>query len=309
MEHLNYKVEDGQQDIRIDVYLSNIMDELSRSHIQKLIKDDLVRVNNKSIKRNYKTKLDDEVQVTIPDLELVDIIAEDIPIEVVYEDDDLAIVNKPQGMVVHPSPGHNSGTLVNALMYRFADSLSGINGVKRPGIVHRIDKNTSGLLIICKNDLAHQSIAEQLKEHSITRKYNAVVYNNIKEDSGVVDEPIGRHNINRKKMAINYKNGKNAVTHFKVLERYGKYTLIEAQLETGRTHQIRVHLTHIGHPLLGDDVYGPKSPKKFSNLNGQMLHAKVIGFIHPSTGEYMEFESEWPTHFENVVKALRNQQV
>ena len=226
-----------------------------------------------------------------------------LPIDILYEDADVIVVNKPQGMVVHPAPGHTSGTLVNALMFHCGDELSGINGEKRPGIVHRIDKDTSGVLMVAKNDMAHQSLAAQLAEHSITRKYNAVVYNGFTEDEGTVDEPIGRNPQDRKKMAVTQKHSRHAVTHYRVIERMEKFTLIEAQLETGRTHQIRVHMTYIGHPLLGDMVYGPK--KQPIHLEGQALHARVLGFIHPRTGEYLEFEAPLPPYFEALLERLR----
>lgn len=288
---------------RIDKCISNYMSELSRSYIQKIIKDGLVFVNDKVIKANYKVKVDDIVRFTIPESVEPEIKAENIPLDIIYEDADFLIVNKPKNMVVHPAPGHYGGTLVNAIMYHCKEELSGINGVMRPGIVHRIDKDTTGSLIICKNDEAHNDISAQLKEHSITRKYRAIVHGCLKDDEGVIDAPIGRHPTDRKKMAINEKNGKRAVTHYKVLERFQKYTYIECQLETGRTHQIRVHMASIGHPLLGDEVYcGIKSP--FS-LEGQCLHAKTIGFIHPRTHEYVEFDAPLPAYFEELLKKLR----
>lgn len=291
---------------RIDRYLSEELGDMSRSYIQKLIKEGHVRINNRSCKANYKLRLNDNIQVTIPEPEVLNIEAENIPLDIVYDDEDIAIINKPQGMVVHPAPGHFSGTLVNALMYHFRDSLSGINGVKRPGIVHRIDKDTSGLIMICKNDQAHQHIADQLKDHSITRKYQALVYHNVKNDDGTITGNIGRHPVQRKKMAI-VANGKHAVTHYRVLERFNSYTLVECQLETGRTHQIRVHMTSIHHPLVGDDVYGPQSKTaKKLGVHGQLLHAKILGFVHPRTGEYMEFTSKLPEHFKKVLNKLSN---
>jgi 23S rRNA pseudouridine1911/1915/1917 synthase len=233
-----------------------------------------------------------------------DIMPQPIPLDIIYEDKDILIVNKPKNMVVHPAPGHYDGTLVNAIMYHCGSELSGINGVMRPGIVHRIDKDTTGSIVVCKNDESHKAIAELLKTHDITRKYRAIVYGNIKEDSGTVNAPIGRHPNDRKKMAINERNGKNAITHYKVLERFGNYTYIECQLETGRTHQIRVHMASIAHPLLGDDIYSShKSPFK---LEGQVLHAMTIGFIHPTTGEYVEFEAPLPEYFEKILSVLRN---
>lgn len=301
----DFKVDEESLGIRIDKYLSDQNPHLSRSRIQNLIKDGEIKVNGKSIKSNYKLQKGDYVEITIPDLVEPLIEAENIPLDILYEDKELLIVNKVKGMVVHPSAGHYSGTLVNALMYHCRNELSGINGVLRPGIVHRIDMDTTGALIVCKNDLAHQEIARQLKNHSITRKYRAIVYHNIKEDEGVIDAPIGRHPVHRKKMAVNDKSGKPAVTHYKVLERFGDYTYIECQLETGRTHQIRVHMSENAHPLLGDLVYGPDK-SKFS-LEGQVLHAMIIGFIHPRTHEYMEFEAPLPEYFENLLKKLRNQ--
>ena len=285
---------------RIDKCISNYLESLSRSYIQK---DGKAYVNDAVVKANYKVKVDDKVQFEIPDCEEPDIPPQDIPLDILYEDKDILIVNKPKDMVVHPAPGHYEGTLVNAIMFHCKDELSGINGVLRPGIVHRIDKDTTGSIIICKNDEAHRKIAQQLKEHSITRKYRAIVYGRIMEEEGTVNAPIGRHPTDRKKMAINEKNGKPAVTHYKVLERFDKYTYIECQLETGRTHQIRVHMTSIGHPLLGDEVYGnAKCPFK---LEGQTLHAMTIGFIHPTTGEYVEYEAPLPEYFEHLLQILR----
>jgi len=287
---------------RIDVYISSYKEELSRSQVQKLIESGLVTVNGKATKNNYKLRKGDILEIEIPDPEPLEIEPENIPLDIIYEDKDVVIVNKPQDMVVHPAPGHYSGTLVNALMFHCKDDLSGINGTMRPGIVHRIDKDTSGILMIAKSDAAHKSLAQQLAVHSITRKYYAVVCGNIKEDSGTVDKPIARHPKDRKKMAI-AEGGRHAVTHYKVLERFGKYTLVEAQLETGRTHQIRVHMASLGHPLLGDTVYGfEKQPYK---LLGQALHAKVLGFIHPTTEEYVEFESDLPEYFEKLLIKLR----
>lgn len=288
---------------RIDKCISNYLESLSRSYIQKIIKDGKAYVNDAVVKANYKVKVDDKVQFEIPDCEEPDIPPQDIPLDILYEDKDILIVNKPKDMVVHPAPGHYEGTLVNAIMFHCKDELSGINGVLRPGIVHRIDKDTTGSIIICKNDEAHRKIAQQLKEHSITRKYRAIVYGRIMEEEGTVNAPIGRHPTDRKKMAINEKNGKPAVTHYKVLERFDKYTYIECQLETGRTHQIRVHMTSIGHPLLGDEVYG--NAKCSFKLEGQTLHAMTIGFIHPTTGEYVEYEAPLPEYFEHLLQILR----
>lgn len=296
-------VEKERDNTRIDKFLNEQMADISRSYIQKLIKDDLVTVDLRPVKANYKVKEGDRVEVTLPEPVSLDIEPENIPLDIIYEDEDVLLVNKPKDMVVHPSAGHMDGTLVNALLYHCKDSLSSINGVMRPGIAHRIDKDTTGLLIICKNDKAHNCIAEQLKVHSITRRYHAIVWNNLSEDEGKIDAPIGRHPIDRKRMAVNYKNGKSAVTHYKVLERFGKYTYIECTLETGRTHQIRVHMTSIGHPLIGDTVYG--SDRQPFKTQGQVLHAKVFGFVHPTTGKYMEFETPLPEYFEAILEKLR----
>ena len=286
---------------RIDVYVSGKFENMSRSSVQKLISDGNITVNNKIVKSNYKVKLNDSILVLLPEPEILDIDAENIPIDIVYEDDDLAVVNKAQGMVVHPAPGHYSGTLVNGLMYHLKN-LSSINGVMRPGIVHRLDMNTSGLMLIAKNDKSHNFLAKCLKEHTINRIYYALVEGNIKEDSGKIDAPLGRSEKDRKKRTVTFKNSKKAVTNFWVLERYGKYTLVKLKLETGRTHQIRVHMKHICHPVVGDDVYGSKT-NKFS-LNGQLLHSKSVGFVHPTTGKYMEFESELPDYFQRVIKII-----
>ena len=242
--------------------------------------------------------------VIVPDPQLPDILPENIPLDILYEDSDVLVINKPKGMVVHPAAGHYTNTVVNAVMYHCQGNLSGINGVMRPGIVHRIDRDTTGAIVICKNDQAHQSLAQQLKEHSITRSYRAIVWNNLKEDEGTVDRPIGRHPVDRKKMAVNEKNGKTAVTHYRVLERFGRFTYIECRLETGRTHQIRVHMASIGHPLLGDEVYGPSGKQPF-RLQGQCLHAMTLGFLHPSTGEYVEFEAPLPEYFTQLLKNFR----
>lgn len=294
-----------QDDIntRIDIYLADEIEDCSRSFIQKLIDEKKVIVNQKLIKSNYKLKLNDIIDVEIPDPKNVEILPENILLDILYEDKEVIVINKPQNMVVHPAPGHYTGTLVNALLYHCSDELSGINGIMRPGIVHRIDKNTSGVIMIAKTNNAHQKLSFQLKEHSITRKYNAIVYNNVKNDYGTIDAPIGRNVIERKKMAVTNKNSKVAITHYKVIERFGKYTFIEVQLETGRTHQIRVHMSYIGHPLLGDDVYGPKNQK--FRLEGQVLHARVLGFIHPLTKEYIEFEAELPEYFKELLEKLR----
>lgn len=290
---------------RIDKCLSMLIDSLSRSYIQKIIKDEEVFVNNKPVKSNYKVKTDDEVAFELKESVEPDIEPENIALDILYEDEDVIVVNKPKGMVVHPACGHYSKTLVNALMYHCKDSLSGINGVMRPGIVHRIDMNTTGSIIACKNDFAHESIALQLKEHSIKRIYHAIVYGVINEDEAVIDKPIGRHPVERKKMAVNEKNGKRAVTHYRVLERFKGFTYIECQLKTGRTHQIRVHMASIGHPLLGDDVYGPS--KAAFKLEGQTLHAKILGFVHPRTGEYIETDAPLPEYFLQLLNKLPKQ--
>lgn len=289
--------------VRLDKFLAEKLPEFSRSYIQKLIQGGNVTVNQKTVKSNYKISSGEFVQIHVPEPEEPDILPEDIALDILYEDDDILIINKPKGMVVHPAPGHYSGTLVNAIMYHCKENLSGINGVLRPGIVHRIDMNTTGSLLICKNDRAHRILAEQLKEHSITRKYHAIVYGNFKEDEGTVNAPIGRHPTDRKKMSTKAPNGRRAITHYRVLERFGDFTYIECQLETGRTHQIRVHMASIGHAILGDDVYGPaKSPY---NLNGQTLHAKILGIRHPSTEEYMEFDAPLPEYFQELLERLR----
>ena len=296
-------VTDEDDLIRIDKFISEAGFELTRSRIQSLISDGNITVNDKVVKANYKVRENDHIKILIPDAVPVDIPAEDIPLDIVYEDNHILVVNKGKGMVVHPAPGHYTGTLVNALMYHCKDNLSGINGELRPGIVHRIDMDTTGLLVICKNDKAHNFIAEQLKEHSITRKYQAIVYNAFKDEEGTIEGNIGRHPNDRKKMTIT-PNGKEAVTHYKVLKNLGKYTLVECQLETGRTHQIRVHMASINHPLLGDEIYGPKTcPYK---LQGQVLHAKTLGFIHPETKEYIEFDSDLPEYFNKLIDNLSN---
>ncbi len=295
-------IEEADECDRLDRIIVKHFPEHTRSYIQQLINIGNVTVNDNIHKANYKCRKDDVVKITIPEPVSINIEAEDIPLNIVYEDEDILIVNKPKGMVVHPSSGHYKHTLVNALMYHCKGKLSGINGVMRPGIVHRIDQDTTGLLIICKNDSSHRFIAEQLKNHTITRRYCAIVHGNIKEDDGIIDAPIGRHPVERKKMAVNYKNGKPAITHYKVLMRFGQYTMVQCELETGRTHQIRVHMSSIHHPLLGDTVYGGKSSA--FHLQGQCLHAKVIGFIHPRSNEYMEFDSELPEYFKKLIKKL-----
>ena len=289
---------------RIDTFLSTNLEDLSRSYIQKLVKEKGILVNGNPVKANYKVNAGDEICVQIPEPEPLDILPEDIPLDILYEDDDILVVNKPKGMVVHPAPGHYSHTLVNAVLYHCGSRLSGINGVLRPGIVHRIDMDTTGSLLICKNDRAHQILADELKEHNITRRYHAVVYGNLKEDTGTVNAAIGRHPTDRKKMSTKAPNGRRAVTHYRVLERFGDYTYIECELETGRTHQIRVHMSSIGHPILGDSIYRPaKAPFK---LDGQTLHAKILGITHPSTGKYMEFDAPLPEYFTSLLDKLRN---
>lgn len=293
----------GEEILRIDRFLGSRLQQVSRSYLQKLVKDGAVLVNGKPVKSSYKVENGDRIRLEIPDAIEPEIEAEPMALDILYEDSDIILINKPKGMVVHPAAGHYSGTLVNGLMAHCKNELSGINGVMRPGIVHRIDMDTTGVLIACKNDKAHNAIAEQLKVHSITRKYYAIVHGVLKADTGTVNAPIGRHPVDRKKMSINEKNGKEAVTHYRVLQRFRRFTFVECQLETGRTHQIRVHMASIGHPLLGDQVYGPaKVP--FSGLQGQTLHAGVLGIIHPSTGEYMEFTAPLPAYFEAILKKL-----
>lgn len=299
-----FEVDSFYEEERLDKYLSLIFPEQSRSFFQKLIKDGQIRVNEKMEKANYRLKTQDLIEVSIPEAVETPILPENIPLDILYEDDDLLIVNKPKGMVVHPSAGHYTGTLVNAIMYHCKDSLSGINGEIRPGIVHRIDMDTTGSLIVCKNDESHVFVAEQIKEHSVVRKYRGIVCGHVKEEEGTIHAPIGRHPIERKKMAINEKNGKDAITHYRVLEHFANYTYMEFQLETGRTHQIRVHMASIGHPLLGDTLYSSgKSPYK---LQGQTLHAMTIGFIHPRTKEYLEVSAPLPEYFEKILRDLRS---
>lgn len=297
---LRFTVEENED--RIDKLLANRLDDFTRSAIAKLISENNVLVNNKIVSKNYKCKTGDSIVVNVPDAVMLDVIPQNIPLDIVYEDDDLLVVNKPKDMVVHPAAGNYTDTLVNALLYHCKDSLSGINGVIRPGIVHRIDKDTSGLLIVAKNDMAHLDLANQIKEHSFHRAYQAVVYGNIKEENGTVHQPIGRSPKDRKKMAVVDKNSKDAITHYEVIRRYGDFTHIRCILETGRTHQIRVHMSYIGHPLAGDSVYGPK--KVITSLNGQCLHAGEIGFVHPRTKEYMEFKSDLPDYFVSFLNKI-----
>ena len=289
--------------VRIDRYISDHIEDISRSAVTKLIEDGKVTVGEKPVKKNYKTAEGDRICVMLDEPKPVDILPEDIPLDIVYEDGHILVVNKPKGMVVHPAPGHESGTLVNALMYHCGDDLSGINGELRPGIVHRIDKNTSGLLAVAQSDIAHAGLSEQIKEHSFTREYLAICYGNIKEDERTVDAPIGRHKVDRKKMCVTQLNSRSAVTHIKVLERYTGFTYILCRLETGRTHQIRVHMAYIGHPIAGDDVYGPS--KVITELHGQCLHAYKLGFVHPVTGEYLEFTADPPESFVRFRDKLR----
>ena len=300
-EHRLFCSENG---IRVDKYIADAEIGLSRSAAVGLIENGGVTVNGQRVNKKAKLKLGDTISVSIPDPIPYEAKAEDIPIDIVYEDNDLLVVNKPKGMVVHPAAGNYEGTLVNALLYHCGDSLSGINGVMRPGIVHRIDKDTSGLLIVAKNDKAHASLAEQIKAHSFTREYEAVVFGNLKTDEGTVDAPIGRNPNDRKKMCVTERNSKHAVTHYRVLSRYKGYTHIRCILETGRTHQIRVHMAYLGHPVAGDQVYGVKNEKL--NFSGQCLHAKKIGFIHPKSGKYMEFDSVLPEYFDSFLNKLRN---
>ena len=302
MEQFTYQIGLEEDEERLDKWISGALPDLSRSYIQKCIKENHVLVNQKPQKASYRLKVDDEIVFSIPEAVEPAIEAEDIPLAVLYEDEDVLVVNKPKGMVVHPAPGHYSGTLVNAVLYHCRGCLSGINGVMRPGIVHRIDQDTTGSLIVCKNDHAHKLIAAQLKEHTITRRYRAIVHGVLLQDSGVIDAPIGRDPKDRKRMAVNEQNGKPAVTHYTVLQRFREYTYIECRLETGRTHQIRVHLASTGHPLLGDTVYcSRKDPYR---LEGQTLHAMVIGFTHPTDGRYVEVTAPLPAYFEHLLHIL-----
>ena len=297
MEKFNYIADES---IRIDKFIASKLEGVTRSHIQKLIDDGCITVDGKSVKSNHKLKIGQSIDVALPEAKQLDVVADDIALDIVYEDEHMLVVNKPQNMVVHPAAGNYEGTLVNALMHHCGDSLSGINGVIRPGIVHRIDKDTSGLLLVAKDDATHIGLSEQIKEHSLTRKYIAIVHGNFKNDEGTVDAPIGRHPTDRKRMCITEKNSKNAVTHYRVLQRFMEYTLVECKLETGRTHQIRVHMASLGHPVMGDKTYGVKKEKY--NLSGQLLHAKIVGFIHPITKEYMEFETDIPERFMKFLK-------
>ncbi len=291
--------EEGQ---RLDGYIAGQLPQLTRSAVQKLLAEGNIQVQGTPAAKSLRVKEGWEVRVSLPEPEETTVLPQNIPLDIVYEDDDLLVVNKPKGMVVHPAPGNPDGTLVNALLAHCGNSLSGINGVIRPGIVHRIDKDTSGLLMVAKNDVAHQELAAQIQEHSFTREYEAVVYGNLREDRGMVNAPIGRHPVDRKKMAVTEKHSRPAVTHFQVLARYGSFTHVRLQLETGRTHQIRVHMAYLGHPVAGDPVYGPK--KVITSLQGQCLHAKKIGFVHPVTREYLEFSSPLPEYFTSFLRSL-----
>ena len=297
-----FMCQEDMTDTRIDRCIADIYEDMSRSFIQKLIKDGLVFVNDRPVKASFRVSEGDMVSFSSPELKMPEVIPEDIPLDILYEDEDIIVINKPKGMVVHPAPGHFSGTLVNALMYHCKDSLSGINGVLRPGIVHRIDMDTTGSLLACKNDRAHLSIAAQLKDHSIKRIYTALIHGVLKDDTGRIDAPIGRSEKNRKMMAVNTRNSKEAVTNYRVIERFKSFTMIECRLETGRTHQIRVHLSSIGHPIAGDELYCPLKPP--CKLRGQALHAGTIGFIHPTTGEYMEFTAPLPDYFDKLKKVI-----
>lgn len=303
METIFFTVSEEKAGIRLDSFLVEKLPEYSRSYIQKMIQAGKVTVNEKQKKNGYKIEKEDRISLLLEPPKELEILAEDIPLDILYEDEDLVIINKPKQMVVHPAPGHTSGTIVNALLYHCKDGLSGINGVLRPGIVHRIDQDTTGVIVVCKNDRTHRGIAEQLKEHTIKRTYFAIVHGHLKEEEGTIESTIGRHPVDRKKMAMNVKNGKHAVTHYKVLDTLnGRFTYISCQLETGRTHQIRVHMASLGHPILGDAVYGPsKCP---FHLQGQTLHAGVLGFIHPTTKEYMEFQAPLPEYFRKLLDKL-----
>lgn len=304
--NFDHVVTDEYEGMRVDKLISELIDSLSRSYIKKLIDDKKVNVNGKVVKASFSVSEGDRITMEIPTPQVPDIKPEDIPLDILYEDEDVIVVNKPKGMVVHPAAGHYEGTLVNALMYHCKDNLSGINGVMRPGIVHRIDKDTTGSVIACKNDISHQKIAEQLKEHSINRIYHAICYGIIREDEGDIDAPIGRSSSDRKKMAVVKSGGKNAFTHFRVLRRFeeANLTYIECRLKTGRTHQIRVHMAYIGHPLLGDEVYATGRKNKHKT-DGQCLHAKILGFVHPTTEQYIETDAPLPEYFSHLIETLK----
>jgi 23S rRNA pseudouridine1911/1915/1917 synthase len=299
-----FEVENEQEGERLDKYLSLIYPDISRSFFQKRIKENDILVNHEPQKANYRIKTEDIITVSIPDAVETAIVPENIPLDILYEDEDVLVVNKPKGMVVHPSAGHYTGTLVNAILYHCRDSLSGINGEIRPGIVHRIDMDTTGSLIVCKNDESHVNIAQQIKDHTVNRIYEGIVYGILSDDSGTIEGAIGRNPKDRKKMAVNEENGKTAITHYKVLERFDGYTYVQFKLETGRTHQIRVHMASIGHPLLGDPLYSNRKCP-FPGLIGQTLHAKTIGFVHPKKNIYMEFSAPLPEYFDNLINKLK----
>lgn len=302
MNQVNIAVSEDQTSERLDKFLSTTEPEWSRTQVQQWVKDGLIEVNGKQVKANYKVQAGDEIKVEIPDPEVLDVEAEPMDLDIYYEDADVLVVNKPRGMVVHPAPGHVSGTLVNGLMAHCTD-LSGINGVMRPGIVHRIDKDTSGLLMVAKNDMAHESLVNQLVAKTVTRKYTVVVHGIIQHDTGTIDAPIGRDKKDRQSMTVTKESAKQAVTHFDVIERFQDFTVVECRLETGRTHQIRVHMKYIGYPLAGDPKYGPR---KTVDFNGQLLHAGVLGFDHPRTGEYIEFTAPIPADMQAFIDSLRN---
>lgn len=304
MKIRNFLVNDDEENLRLDLFICKHIQDKSRSYIQNLIEDNLVEVNHRMKKSNYKTKIGDNIKVSLPDAVELNIKGEDIELDILYEDSDVIVVNKPQGMIVHPASGVYTGTLVNALLNHCREDLSGINGIARPGIVHRIDKDTSGILVIAKNDMSHNKLSEQLKDHSMTREYIALVEGTIKEEKGSLDKPIGRHKKDKIKMAV-VEGGKRAVTHYEVIKRFKEYTLVKCILETGRTHQIRVHMCYLGHPVVGDPVYGYKKQK--FNLRGQLLHAQKLGFIHPSTGTYMEFQVEVPGYFKRIIDILSDE--
>lgn len=303
-KYFKFIVNENEVGERLDKLIFSKLSDKTRSSIQKMINNENISVNNTIKPSSYKVKNNDSIEINIPEPQIIKTLPEDIPLDIIYEDDDLLVVNKPKGMVVHPAAGNYTGTLVNALIFHCGDSLSGINGLVRPGIIHRIDKDTSGLLIVAKNDFAHNKLALQIKNHSFDREYEAVVYGNIKDQSGSINAPIGRNPFDRKKMAVISKSSKMAITHYKVLERYNKFTHLRLKLETGRTHQIRVHMAYISHPVAGDAVYGPK--KVIRSLNGQCLHAKMIGFIHPRSEKYIEFESKLPDYFKNFINRIKD---
>lgn len=306
MNELNFIVKPNENKTRIDKFLSAKLEEASRSYIQKLIENKNVKVNKSFVNKSFSVTEGQTVTVNLPDNQILEINPENIDLNIVYEDKDLIVINKPQGMVVHPAPGNYTGTLVNALLYYCKDSLSGINGIYRPGIVHRIDKNTSGLLVVAKNDRAHQGLAAQIKDHSFTREYETVVHGNLSPLFGSITTQIGRHKIDRKKMAVLKIGGRTAVTHYNTIKSYTNYSHVKLKLETGRTHQIRVHMAYLGHPIIGDDVYGKNKDKKFSFLKGQCLHARTLGFVHPVSGKYILLTSNLPEYFSNVIKILES---